>query len=91
MIGVLVAYGSNHLLDAMDLGEAEWRLKLSVQAVLVSGAFPLVAREMGQPIAGLPLAFCAAVMVLQLAVVGFFFPETTQVALEDMERTLRST
>ena len=29
-------------------------------------------------------------MVVQLFVVGLWFPETKQVALEDMERTLKS-
>jgi sugar porter (SP) family MFS transporter len=59
-------------------------------AMLVSGTFPLVARELGQPNAGLPFAFFAAMMVVQLFVVGLFFPETKQVALEDMERKLRT-
>lgn len=59
-------------------------------AMLVSGTFPLVARELGQPNAGLPFAFFAAMMVVQLFVVGLFFPETKQVALEDMERKLKT-
>ena len=59
-------------------------------AMLVSWIFPLVARELGQPGAGLPFAFFAAMMVVQLFVVGLWFPETKQVALEDMERTLKS-
>ncbi|MFZ4696194.1 MAG: MFS transporter, partial [Verrucomicrobiia bacterium] len=49
-------------------------------AMLVSWTFPLVARELGQPHAGLPFAFFAAMMVVQLFVVGLFFPETKQVA-----------
>lgn len=59
-------------------------------AMLVSGTFPLVARELGQPGAGLPFAFFAAMMVVQLFVVGLWFPETKQVTLEDMERKLRT-
>lgn len=59
-------------------------------AMLVSGIFPLFARELGQPGAGLPFAFFAAMMVVQLLVVGLVFPETKQIALEDMERKLKA-
>ena len=59
-------------------------------AMLISWAFPLVARELGQPNAGLPFAFFAVMMVVQLFVVGMFFPETKQVALEDMNRRIRA-
>ncbi len=59
-------------------------------AMLISWTFPLVARELGQPNAGLPFAFFAAMMVVQLVVVGLFFPETKQVSLEDMSRKLKS-
>ena len=59
-------------------------------AMLISWAFPLVARELGQPMAGLPFAFFAVMMVVQLFVVGMFFPETKQVALEDMNRKMRA-
>ena len=38
VIGVLVAYGSNYLLGTMDLGAAEWRWKLGVQAVPASAS-----------------------------------------------------
>lgn len=58
-------------------------------AMVISWTFPLVARELGQPNAGLPFAFFAAMMVLQLFVVGLFFPETKKVALEDMSRKLQ--
>ena len=57
-------------------------------AMLVSWAFPLVARELGQPMAGLPFAFFALMMVVQLFVVGMFFPETKQVPLEEMNRRI---
>ncbi|WP_226895313.1 sugar porter family MFS transporter [Luteolibacter marinus] len=57
-------------------------------AMLVSWTFPLLARDVGEPGAGFPFAFFAAMMVVQLLVVGFLFPETKQVALEDMEKTL---
>jgi MFS family permease len=59
-------------------------------AMLISWAFPLVARELGQPGAGLPFAFFAAMMVLQLFVVGVFFPETKRVALEDMSKQIKA-
>jgi hypothetical protein len=53
-------------------------------AMLISWAFPLVARDLGQPGAGLPFAFFAAMMVVQVFVVALCFPETKRVALEDM-------
>lgn len=59
-------------------------------AMLISWTFPLVARDLGQPGAGLPFAFFAAMMVVQLFVVGIFFPETKQVALEDMARRMKA-
>ena len=59
-------------------------------AMLISWAFPLVAKELGQPGAGLPFAFFAAMMVLQLFVVGVFFPETKRVALEDMSKQIKA-
>jgi sugar porter (SP) family MFS transporter len=59
-------------------------------AMLISWAFPMVARELGQPNAGLPFAFFAAMMVVQLFVVAAFFPETKQVALEDMNQRLHT-
>jgi len=59
-------------------------------AMLISWSFPLVAGKLGQPNAGLPFAFFAAMMVVQVVVVGAFFPETKQVALEDMSRRLKT-
>ena len=59
-------------------------------AMAISWAFPLVARELGQPKAGLPFAFFAVMMIVQLLVVGMFFPETKQVALEDMDRRMKA-
>jgi sugar porter (SP) family MFS transporter len=59
-------------------------------AMLISWSFPLVARELGQPHAGLPFAFFAAMMVVQVFVVGIFFPETKQVALEDMGKRIKA-
>ncbi|GAA5124981.1 sugar porter family MFS transporter [Luteolibacter yonseiensis] len=57
-------------------------------AMLVSWTFPLVAKDVGVSGAGLPFAFFAAMMLLQLFVVGFLFPETKQVPLEDMDKNL---
>ncbi|MEI7909972.1 MAG: sugar porter family MFS transporter [Verrucomicrobiota bacterium] len=57
-------------------------------AMLVSWTFPLVAKDVGQAGAGLPFAFFAAMMLLQIFVVGFMFPETKQVPLEEMENTI---
>lgn len=59
-------------------------------AMLISWSFPLVARDLGQPHAGLPFAFFAAMMVVQVFVVGMFFPETKQVALEDMSKRIKA-
>jgi len=58
-------------------------------AMLISGAFPLVARNLGQPNAGLPFAFFAIMMVIQIFVVWKLFPETKRVALEDMQQRLK--
>jgi sugar porter (SP) family MFS transporter len=58
-------------------------------AMLISGIFPTVARSLGQPNAGLPFAFFSVMMVIQIAVVWKFFPETKRVALEDMEQRLK--
>ncbi|MDB6030112.1 MAG: transporter [Verrucomicrobiales bacterium] len=59
-------------------------------AMLISWVFPLLARPLGEPHAGLPFAFFAAMMVVQLVVVGLFFPETKQVALEDMSQRMKT-
>lgn len=59
-------------------------------AMLISWTFPLVAKKIGDPGAGLPFAFFAAMMLLQLFVVGRFFPETKQVALEDMDKKIQA-
>ncbi len=59
-------------------------------AMLISWAFPLLARDVGQPGAGRPFAFFAAMMVLQLFVVGLFFPETKRIALEEMNRKIQT-
>ena len=58
-------------------------------AMIVSWAFPLVARDVGQPLAGMPFALFALMMGVQLLVVGILFPETKQIALEDIDETIR--
>ncbi|MCW1915581.1 sugar porter family MFS transporter [Luteolibacter sp. GHJ8] len=57
-------------------------------AMIVSWAFPLVAKDVGAPFAGLPFGIFAAMMVLQLFVVGMLFPETKQIALEDIDERI---
>lgn len=59
-------------------------------AMVVSWTFPIVAKDAGQPLAGAPFAFFAVMMVVQIFVVWFLFPETKRVSLEDMERRMQS-
>ena len=56
-----------------------------IMAMIVSWTFPMLAKDAGQPSAGLPFAFFAVMLVVQFFVVLFFFPETKRVTLEDME------
>ena len=58
-------------------------------AMLVSWTFPVFARDAGQPHAGAPFTFFAMMMIAQVAVVWFFYPETKRVALEDMNRRMK--
>lgn len=48
---------------------------------LVSGIYPVVAAKSG----GMPFALFSFMMVLQLFVVSFFYPETKGVSLEEMQ------
>lgn len=57
-------------------------------AAVVSWSFPIFARNAGEPGAGLPFVFFAAMMVLQFFVVWKYFPETKGIALEDMESAM---
>jgi hypothetical protein len=52
---------------------------------IISGIFPVVAARSG----AYPFIFFAAMMVLQFFVVLFFFPETKQVSLEELQRKLQ--
>jgi MFS family permease len=58
-------------------------------AMLVSWTFPMVAKDAGQPNAGLPFAFFAVMMIVQVIVVWMFFPETKRVTLEEMKEHLK--
>jgi len=58
-------------------------------AIVTTWGFKLVARDMGEPLAWLPFAFFASMMVVQLVVVGRYFPETKRVALEEMDKKLQ--
>ena len=56
-----------------------------VMNAILSGVFPVIAARSG---AG-PFIFFSAMMVLQFVVVLFFFPETKQVSLEELQRMLK--
>jgi sugar porter (SP) family MFS transporter len=57
-------------------------------AMIISLTFPLFAKDAGQPHAGAPFMFFAVMMVVQVAVVWWFFPETKRITLEDMEKEI---
>lgn len=61
-------------------------------AFVISYSFPLVAmgKKIGDPGAGIPFAFFAVMMLVQIFVVARFFPETKQVALEDMDKKMQA-
>jgi MFS transporter, SP family, arabinose:H+ symporter len=56
-----------------------------IMNALLSFAFPVIALRSG----AYPFIFFAAMMVLQFFVVLFFFPETKQISLEDLQRKLK--
>ena len=55
-----------------------------IMAMIISWTFPMVAKDAGQPRAGAPFVFFAVMMLIQIAVVYWLFPETKRIALEDM-------
>jgi len=57
-------------------------------AMIISWTFPVFARNAGQPHAGAPFMFFAVMMIVQVAVVWWIFPETKRIALEDMEKRI---
>jgi len=56
-----------------------------IMNALVSFAFPAIALRSG----AYPFVFFAGMMVVQFFVVLFFFPETKQISLEDLQRKLK--
>lgn len=58
-------------------------------AAVISWTFPVVAKDAGQPHAGMPFAFFAIMMILQVVIVWKFFPETKRVSLEEMQQRLK--
>jgi sugar porter (SP) family MFS transporter len=57
-------------------------------AMIISWTFPVFARNAGEPHAGAPFMFFAVMMIVQVAVVWWFYPETKRIALEDMEQKI---
>ena len=57
-------------------------------AMIISWTFPIFARNAGEPHAGAPFMFFAVMMLVQVAVVWWFYPETKRIALEDMEQKI---
>lgn len=57
-------------------------------AMIISWAFPVFAKDAGQPHAGAPFMFFAVMMLVQIFVVWWFYPETKRIALEDMEKKI---
>ena len=58
-------------------------------AMVVSWTFPVFARNAGEPHAGAPFAFFAVMMLVQIVVVFWLFPETKRVTLEEMQLRLQ--
>ena len=56
-----------------------------IMNAILSGIFPVIAARSG----AYPFVFFSAMMVLQFFVVLFFFPETKQVSLEELQRMLK--
>lgn len=56
-----------------------------IMNALLSFAFPVIALRSG----AYPFVFFAAMMIVQFFVVLFFFPETKQISLEDLQRKLK--
>jgi len=57
-------------------------------AMIISWTFPVFAKNAGQPYAGAPFMFFAVMMIVQVVVVWWFYPETKRIALEDMEQKI---
>ncbi|OAM88334.1 sugar porter family MFS transporter [Termitidicoccus mucosus] len=59
-----------------------------IMAAAISWLFPVFAKNAGEPGAGIPFYFFAAMMLLQIIVVLRWFPETKGVPLEEMQARL---
>ena len=57
-------------------------------AMIISWTFPIFAKDAGEPHAGAPFMFFAVMMLVQIFVVLWFYPETKRIALEDMEKKI---
>jgi sugar porter (SP) family MFS transporter len=60
-------------------------------AMIISWTFPIFAKNAGQPHAGAPFMFFAVMMLVQIFVVWWFYPETKRIPLEDMEKKIEKT
>ncbi|HRJ71557.1 MAG TPA: sugar porter family MFS transporter [Terrimicrobiaceae bacterium] len=60
-----------------------------IMAAAISWTFPMFAKNAGEPGAGIPFVFFAAMMAVQVFVVLRYFPETKGVPLEEMEARLK--
>ena len=60
-------------------------------AMIISWAFPTFAKDAGQPHAGALFMFFAVMMIIQILVVWWFYPETKRIPLEDMEKKIEKT
>jgi MFS transporter, SP family, arabinose:H+ symporter len=57
-------------------------------AMIISWTFPIFAKNAGEPHAGVPFMFFAVMMIVQIVVVWWFYPETKRIPLEDMEKKI---
>jgi MFS transporter, SP family, arabinose:H+ symporter len=60
-------------------------------AMIISWSFPIFAKNAGEPHAGAPFMFFAVMMLIQIFVVWWFYPETKRIPLEDMEQKIEKT
>jgi MFS transporter, SP family, arabinose:H+ symporter len=59
-------------------------------AMIISWTFPIFAKNAGQPHAGAPFTFFAVMMIVQVFVVWWFYPETKRIPLEEMENKIET-
>ena len=58
-----------------------------ISNAVISSVFPLLARKSG----AVPFFFFAVMMVIDLGIVLFYYPETAQVSLEEMQHAIQNT